>query len=271
MIEDGIKPMQIYTMINEVIDTINAALTTAISARIIDEYGEEGNQQMLEAMFEQHSFDPLKNNVIFASAYDGWGFTLDDFTGIISKKYGFSKKAIKKFLWGDFYYNKATKKITTKPKNDNDSPLFVKLILKNIHAVYEKIHLEKNTKVVKSMGKKLGFEVPDMYLYNVDNDPQALSKSFMSQWLPLHKAVFRMVVRKIPCPPVSQKNRLNEICKSFKKARGNKELIQEYKVFKEGIENADQEAPLMAFVSKMNPLSAKNINENGLVEAVRGI
>lgn len=266
MIEEGIGPMETYQMINVVIGAINAALNSAINAKLIEEYGEKGNQELLEVMFEKYSFDPLKNNVIFASAYDGWGFTLDDFTGIISKKYGFSKKGIKKFLWGDFYYNKKTKKMSTKPVKEGDTPLFVKLILKNIYQVYEKIYIEKKTKSLKSMGKKLGFEIPDMYLYNADEDPQALSKSFMSNWLPLHQAIFKMVVRKIPNPQISQKLRINEISKDFKKARGNKKLNLKYKPFKEGIENADENAPLMAFVSKMNPLTTKSISEMGLVD-----
>jgi hypothetical protein len=83
----------------------------------------------------------------------------------------------------------------------------------------------------------------------------------MSQWLPLHKAIFKMVVRKIPNPKIGQKVRINEICKKFKKAKGNKALFQKLQIFKNGIENCDPEGPVMAFVSKMNPIYYKNINE----------
>lgn len=70
-----------------------------------------------------------------------------------------------------------------------------------------------------------------------------------------------MVVRKIPNPKISQKIRLNEICKRFKKAKGNKELFQKLLPFKEGIEQADPEAPLVAYISKMNHIPNKNLNE----------
>ena len=87
----------------------------------------------------------------------------------------------------------------------------------------------------------------------------------MTQWLPMHRAVLSMVVRKIPNPKISQKIRLNEICKRFKKAKGNKTLWNKLLPFKEGIENADHEGPLVAFISKMNHIPVKNLNEMGLI------
>lgn len=86
----------------------------------------------------------------------------------------------------------------------------------------------------------------------------------MTQWLPMHRAVLSMVVRKIPNPRISQQIRLNEICKKFKSIKGNKEQYQKLLPFKEGIEKADSNGPLVAFVSKMNHIPNKNLNEMGL-------
>ena len=83
----------------------------------------------------------------------------------------------------------------------------------------------------------------------------------MSRWLPLHKAIFKMAVRKIPCPRISQQLRVNQICKKFKKAKGNKEEFHKLLKFREAIEKADKDGPLMAFVSKMNNIPLKNVNE----------
>ena len=64
------------------------------------------------AQFELENFyNPIKGNVAFASAYDGWAFTLDTFYRDIAKKLEVNPKALKEFLWGKFYFNKKEKKI----------------------------------------------------------------------------------------------------------------------------------------------------------------
>jgi len=50
-------------------------------------------------------FSPDKGNVAFASAYDNWAFTLDSFAPKIAKTLGMNPNALKKFLWGQYYYN----------------------------------------------------------------------------------------------------------------------------------------------------------------------
>jgi ribosome assembly protein 1 len=49
--------------------------------------------------------------VAFASAYDNWAFTLSSFAPKIAKQLGMNPNALKKFLWGKFYYKAAEKKI----------------------------------------------------------------------------------------------------------------------------------------------------------------
>ena len=54
-------------------------------------------------------FSPEKGNVIFASAIDCWGFTLESFSDILSKSTGFKREVITKLLWGEYYFNKKDK------------------------------------------------------------------------------------------------------------------------------------------------------------------
>ena len=56
-------------------------------------------------------FSPLHNNVIFASALDGFGFSIKTFADIYANKLGIKPDVLKKTLWGDYYYNSKTKRI----------------------------------------------------------------------------------------------------------------------------------------------------------------
>ena len=59
-------------------------------------------------------FDPVKNNVVFASAQDCWAFTLQDFSLIWAKKLKIKNEAFLPYLWGEFYFDMKNKKISKK-------------------------------------------------------------------------------------------------------------------------------------------------------------
>ena len=48
-------------------------------------------------------FDPVRGNVVFASAGDGWAFTVDDFAAFHAAKLGLPRNALRRGLWGDWY------------------------------------------------------------------------------------------------------------------------------------------------------------------------
>ncbi len=84
-------------------------------------------------------FAPEKNNVIFSSALDGWGFTVKQFAALYEKKLGIKRAVLEKVLWGDFYLDPKTKRVLGQKhlKGRNLKPMFVQLVLDNIWAVYE--------------------------------------------------------------------------------------------------------------------------------------
>jgi len=49
-------------------------------------------------------FDPARGNVVFASAFDGWAFSVDDFAGRNAEKLGVSRAVLRRALWGEYYY-----------------------------------------------------------------------------------------------------------------------------------------------------------------------
>src|SRR5688572_10591999 len=57
---------------------------------------------------------PEKGTVAFGSGLHGWGFTLRQFSARYSKKFGVDKEKMMQKLWGENYFNPATKKWSTK-------------------------------------------------------------------------------------------------------------------------------------------------------------
>ena len=77
-------------------------------------------------------FMPEKNNVIFASALDGWAFTISSFSRVLAKKLKISKQTLSKTLWGDYYINMKQKMILKGAQNKAKKPLFVSMVLENL-------------------------------------------------------------------------------------------------------------------------------------------
>ena len=103
----------------------------------ISEYEEKDDEDIY--------FAPEKHNVIFASAIDGWAFTIRQFAGIYEKKLGIKKSVLEKVLWGDYYLDPKTKRVLQQKhlKGRNLKPMFVQLVLDNIWAVYASTVLNK--------------------------------------------------------------------------------------------------------------------------------
>merc|ERR1719468_711274 len=92
----------------------------------------EENVEWLEEDESKIYFSPKYGNVFFASAIDGWGFSIENFAEIYASKLGFKKEVLLKTLWGDYYMNTKTKRIMKNAYNNSKKPLFVQFILENI-------------------------------------------------------------------------------------------------------------------------------------------
>jgi ribosome assembly protein 1 len=90
-------------------------------------------------------FAPEKHNVIFASAIDGWAFTIRQFADIYAKKLGMKKLLLEKVLWGKHYFDPKSKRVLLEKhlKGRRLKPMFVSLVLDNIWAVYQSTVLQK--------------------------------------------------------------------------------------------------------------------------------
>lgn len=208
--------------------------------------------QFEEADDEDLYFAPEKNNVIFASAIDGWAFTVSQFAGIYERKLGIKRSVLKQVLWGDFYLDPKTKKVLGKKhlKGRNLKPIFVQLVLEQIWAVYgATVGNYNNDKgdpaLLEKITKSLGITVP-AYISR-SRDSKAILQAVFSSWLPLSTALLVSVIEYLPSPPEAQAARVPEMLEDLIGAGCVDEHLKNAMIeFKAG-----KEDPVVAYVSKM--------------------
>jgi hypothetical protein len=83
----------------------------------------------------------------------------------------------------------------------------------------------------------------------------------MNSWLNLSDCIYRVAAEAFLSPPKSQHYRIDNLCKWFKKAKGNKEKMQKLQKFKDALELGDPKGPLIGYIAKMIFVPNKNIND----------
>jgi small GTP-binding protein len=181
-------------------------------------------------------FDPTRGNVVFASAYDGWAFSVDDFARLHAERLGVPRALLRRALWGEFYYRPKTKKIVTgqaaisagKGRN-----IAVSLMLEPLWAAYDALVVNPNDDRIAKIVSSLKLEVSKRDLAAGSAQQQggngaggfgggggkdakiARLQAVMRAWLPLHTAVLGMVVRALPSPFEAQRKRLPKLWPSL--------------------------------------------------------
>ena len=210
-----LTPQEAYLHLNKVIEQVNSVIGSFfVGERQLDDYTwKEQLKFNKEATFTERDdsdlyFNPANNNVIFASAIDGWGFNIGQLAKFYEIKLGAKRENLQKVLWGDFYMDPKTKKILNKKglKGRSLKPLFVTLILENIWKIYENIVIEgRNLDVIEKITKALNIKLLPRDLRSKDD--KQLLRTIMGQWLPVSIAVLLTVIDKLPSPIESQQER----------------------------------------------------------------
>ncbi|OQR99167.1 elongation factor Tu GTP-binding domain-containing protein, partial [Thraustotheca clavata] len=137
-------PLEAYRHICRIVEQANVIISSMIRADILEEQNEIDASELLdddgdetESRERQWMFSPTRGNVLFASAYDGWAFSIGYFAAYYSKKLDVPQGVLRQGLWGDNYFHAKTKKIRTTPWTSNSVPMFVALILEPLWAVYK--------------------------------------------------------------------------------------------------------------------------------------
>lgn len=187
---------------------------------------------------------PERGTVAFGSGLHGWGFTLRQFAGRYAKKFGVDKEKMMGKLWGDNYFNPATRKWTTKGDVDGKQleRAFNMFVLDPIFKIFDAVMNFKKDAIGPMLEKleiKLAQDERDL-------EGKALLKVVMRKFLPAGEALLEMIVINLPSPATAQRYRCETL---YEGPMDDESAI--------GIRDCDPKGPLVLYVSKMVPTSDK--------------
>lgn len=218
ILELQLTPHEAYVHLSKVIEQVNSVIGSFyVGERQLDDLSwreqleMNANAEFIEKDDSDIYFNPTDNNVIFASAFDGWGFNIGQLAKFYEQKLGAKRENLQKVLWGDFFMDPKTKKIINNKglKGRSLKPLFVSLILDNIWKIYDNVIKEKDLDTINKIIKALNINLLPRD-FKTKDDKQLL-KTIMGQWLPVSTAVLLTVIEKLPSPLESQEQRLDTI------------------------------------------------------------
>ncbi|KAF5344585.1 hypothetical protein D9758_013889 [Tetrapyrgos nigripes] len=186
---------------------------------------------------------PDQGTVAFASGLHGWGFTLHQFATRYAKKFGVDKDKMMVKLWGDHFYDPATRKFTTNSVDAEGKPLerlFNRLVLDPIYKIFDAvIHSQKGKDHINAILDKLDVRLDQSELC-LEGKP--LLKVIMRKFLPAGDSLLEMIVVHLPSPVTAQCYRVETLYEG--------PLDDESAI---GIRDCDPTAPLVVYISKMIP------------------
>ncbi|KAF8846163.1 P-loop containing nucleoside triphosphate hydrolase protein [Paxillus ammoniavirescens] len=229
LLELQVQKEDLYQSFQRTIETVNVIISTYHDAAL-------GDVQVY----------PDKGTVAFASGLHGWGFTLRQFAGRYAKKFGVPKDKLISKLWGDNFFNPATRKWSTKNADADGKPLeraFNMFVLDPIFRVFDAVMKHKKDQV-ENMCEKLEIKLTADEKEIADN--KALLKVVMRKFLPAGEALLEMIVIHLPSPATAQRYRVETL---YEGPMDDESAI--------GIRDCDPKGPLVLYVSKMVPTSDK--------------
>ncbi|KAI3426362.1 hypothetical protein D9Q98_008734 [Chlorella vulgaris] len=188
---------------------------------------------------------PEAGTVSFSAGLHGWAFTLTVFAKLYAKKFGVEEKKMMERLWGDNFFDPATKKWTNKPTQSATCKRgFCQFIYEPIKTVIEAAMNDNKEKLFALLEK---LEV--MKKLKPDDKEligKPLMKRVMQAWLPASEALLEMMIWHLPSPAFAQRYRVDCLYEG---------PLDD--VYATAIRNCDPDGPLMMYVSKMIPAADK--------------
>ncbi|KAH9835901.1 eukaryotic translation elongation factor 2 [Rhodofomes roseus] len=188
---------------------------------------------------------PEKGTIAFGSGLHGWAFTLRQFASRYSKKFGVDKEKMMAKLWGDNYFNPATRKWTSKGTDNDGKPLeraFNMFVLDPIFKIFDAVMNFKKDAIgpmLEKLDVKLAQDERDL-------EGKSLLKVVMRKFLPAGDSLLEMIVINLPSPKTAQRYRVETL---YEGPMDDESAI--------GIRDCDSKGPLVLYISKMVPTSDK--------------
>ncbi|KAJ7464063.1 P-loop containing nucleoside triphosphate hydrolase protein [Mycena latifolia] len=196
---------------------------------------------------------PDQGTVAFGSGLHGWGFTLRQFAARYARKFGVDQGKMMARLWGDNFFNPATKKWTTKPTDGEGKPLeraFNMFVLDPIFKIFDAIMGSKRDGIGPILEKlEIALDQAERAL-----EGKKLLKAVMQKFLPAGDALLDMIVIHLPSAAAAQRYRVDTL---YEGPMDDESAV--------GIRGCDPAAPLVLYVSKMVPSDTGRFNAFGRV------
>ena len=155
---------------------------------------------------QQTFLDPLTGNVAFGAGKECWGFRLQDFARVFSKKLNCDYNKMLGRLWGDNFYdpvNKVWKKTSVTDDGRTLKRAFVQFVMEPITKIYQLIEAKEKEKVL-SLAANLGITPKKDWK---EMEGKEFRKAIMSSWLDVADCIIEMVYEHLPSPVEAMKYR----------------------------------------------------------------
>ncbi|KAJ6487915.1 P-loop containing nucleoside triphosphate hydrolase protein [Mycena sanguinolenta] len=228
LLEPNVSKEDLYQTLSRTIDSINVLIGT---------YDEPG--------LGDFQVSSEKGTVAFASALQGWGFTLHQFASRYSKRFGVDRDKMMERLWGDNFFDSKTKKWTTQSTDADGEHLersFNMFVLDPILKIFEAV-MGTAEDALDAILQKLEIELTRA---ERSLDGRQLLKAIMMKFLPAADALLDMVIIRLPSPVTAQRYRVSTM---YEGSMEDESAL--------GIRDCDPTAPLVLNVVKMVPTSEK--------------
>jgi elongation factor 2 len=226
LLELNAEPEDMYHTFSKSVDNVNVIIAT-----YTDTEGPMGDLMV----------SPAIGTVCFGSGLHGFGFTLTKFARMYSARFGIPIDTLMPQLWGERYWDAASKKFLHRASNEKGQPLqrtFCQFVLQPIVQVTRAIMNGDKPKYL-DMFKKLNVKLHD----NEESlEGRELLSAVFRRWLPAGEALLEMIVVHLPSPAAAQRYRAETLYTG--------PLDDAYA---QAIRDCDPTGPLMLYVSKMVP------------------
>mmetsp|Transcript_5129 Transcript_5129/g.9437 ORF Transcript_5129/g.9437 Transcript_5129/m.9437 type:complete len:902 (-) Transcript_5129:250-2955(-) len=187
---------------------------------------------------------PEKGTVGFGSGLHGWGFTLEIFADMYSKKLALNRIKCMQKLWGESYISAKGKFFSAQysKKGKARERAFCKMIMEPINDLCEAVMQEKKdvyTKILENIGVTIPKDARDLAR-------KPLLKRIMQTWLPAAQALLGMIANFLPSPAKAQKYRVSNLYSGPLDDEAARAIM-----------TCNPKGPLMMYISKMIPTNEK--------------
>jgi 116 kDa U5 small nuclear ribonucleoprotein component len=184
-----------------------------------------------------HTMSPANGNVCFASALNGWCFSVQSFAKRYASTHGgsFDYEKFASKLWGDFYFSSDTRRFTRKAASSSQKRAFVQFILEPLYKIYS-YTLSCQGRQLKGMLDSIGVRLSPA---EARSDAKPLLRAVLQKFFVGVSCLTEMAVKHIPSPIANAKSKIEHIYSGDLNTTVG-----------QGMTECDSSAPLMIQITK---------------------